>query len=347
MTDAHHTPDHDHHHDRYRAAAAHLRHALQRFPRFPLVTPGTGSHTSLPSLSADLGITLTLMRDDVGAYGGGGNKLRKLEYLLGAALDQGARTVITVGAVQSNHCRLTAAACRRAGLEPHLVLVRMVPNTTPDYVNNGNVLLDMLAGAVIHYVDTAEEARAEIATLMQTLDRPYFIPAGGSNPTGGLGYVQAVAEILDSGQHWDLVVTTLGSGGTQAGLLAGYAAAGVAQRVLGLSIGYTVAEATPIVATDTAGTLALLGSPAPAPAPWIDDRGKGDGYGIVSPAGNDAISSLIRQEGVFLDPVYTGKAMGALFSAVHDGTIRTNSRVLFLHTGGFPGLFAYQPFLTT
>lgn len=332
----------DHHH----AAAARLRHALQPFPRYPLVTPGTGSHTLLPSLSADLGITLTLMRDDVGAYGGGGNKLRKLEYLLGAALDQGAKTVITVGAVQSNHCRLTAAACRRAGLEPHLVLVRMVPNTTPDYVDNGNVLLDTLAGAVLHYVDTAEEARATIATLMQTLDHPYYIPAGGSDATGALGYVQAVAEILDSGQHWDLVVTTLGSGGTQAGLLAGYAAAGVAQRVLGLSIGYTVAEATPIVVTDAANTLTLLGSCATAPTPWIDDRGKGEGYGIVSTAGNDAITTMIRQEGVFLDPVYTGKAMGALVSAVHDGTIRAGSRVLFIHTGGFPGLFAYQPFLT-
>jgi D-cysteine desulfhydrase family pyridoxal phosphate-dependent enzyme len=308
--------------------------SLPRLPLADLPTP----LEPLDRLSAHLGgPRIWIKRDDATGLGGGGNKLRKLEFLLAAALEQGADVVLTSGAVQSNHARLTAAACARVGLSCELWLNRRVPERPARYEHSGNVLLDRLLGARVTLVageaDPEEAAERRADALRRDGSRPFVIPPGGSNALGARGYVECAGEILAQAQgEFDVIVVATGSGGTLAGLAAGLGAAGWPGRLIGVS----VSAPAPVIHARVAGLVTEL---TDQPATFtIDDRFVGSGYGLPTDAGLDAIRLFARTEGVFLDPVYTGKA-GAALLALAPGVI---GDVLFLHTGGFPALFAYE-----
>jgi D-cysteine desulfhydrase family pyridoxal phosphate-dependent enzyme len=292
----------------------------------------------LDRLSAELrGPRVWIKRDDAAGLGGGGNKLRKLEFLLAAARDEGADIVLTSGAVQSNHARLTAAACARLGIACELWLNRRVAGRPAAYERTGNVLLDRLLGARIELVDgdidpePAAERRAD--ALRRDGRRPFVIPAGGSNALGALGYVECAREILAQARtDFGAIVVASGSGGTLAGLAAGLGGAGWRGRLVGVSVSAPAAEMHGRVAALVAD---LPGEPAVF---TIEDRFYGSSYGVPTKAGGDAIRLFARTEGVFLDPVYTGKAAAALIALAPELT----GDVLFLHTGGFPALFAHE-----
>jgi L-cysteate sulfo-lyase len=334
-------------------------------PTMPHVTPEIAAHPRqsllegptpiqhLARLSASIGAEVYVKRDDLMGLGGGGNKLRKLEFLLGEALRQGADTVITVGALQSNHARLTAAAAVRAGLACELVLTGSAARDDEDYRRNGNVLLDGLFGARIHTLPAGADAAAFAATRRAALEaegrRVYLAPLGGSSATGCLGYAACAFEIADQeralGLHFDHIVLPNGSGGTQAGLVAGHA-------VLGLDPGrvraYTVlalrAQALDTTRRIAAQTLQLLRPEAALHenAVRIDGSQLGPGYGVPTAAMREAVALMAKLEGLLIDPVYGGKAFAGLLEQARAGAFARGERVLFLMTGGLPGLFAYR-----
>ncbi|WP_336490071.1 D-cysteine desulfhydrase family protein [Methylobacterium nigriterrae] len=329
---------------------------LARFPRLPLLRLPTPIEP-LDGLTRHLGdalngVRLFVKRDDVAGIGGGGNKLRKLEFLLGAARAEGADTVITVGALQSNHARLTAAAAARAGFACELFLTRTVARDDPDYTGNGNRFLDDLFGARVHELpagaDALCEAEARAGTLRAEGRRAYVFPAGGSNPVGCLGYAACAAEILEQAEALGLdfarVVTANGSAGTHAGLAAGLAATG---RSPSLAQSYAVLAPEAAAAAETLekanATAALLrpGLALGAADILVDGRHRGEGYGIPTDGMREAVRLMARNEGLLLDPVYSGKAFAGLLQDVRSGRFRAGDAVLFLMTGGVPGLFAY------
>lgn len=325
----------------------HIRlHTLPRFPLANLPTPVE----RLERLSAHLGGPRILMkRDDQTGLAFGGNKTRKLEFFLGEALACGADTLLTAGAAQSNHCRQTAAAAARAGLQCELVL-----GGTPDERRNGNLLLDALLGARIHW--TGPERRGErleevSAGLRNTGRLPYVIPYGGSNGVGAVGYVHAIFELArqlkQMKSHVQAIVFPSSSGGTQAGLALGKAAIGFRGMVLGISIdkgerkeGSYASEILDI-ALQAASRLHLLHRLALEDI-RLDYRYLGDGYGVVGPRERDAIRLLAQKEGILLDPVYTGRAMGGLIDMITRKEFDPKAVVLFWHTGGTPALFHYD-----
>jgi D-cysteine desulfhydrase len=315
---------------------------LSAFPRFPLL-PGPTPIEPLDRLSRALGgVRLFVKRDDVSGIGGGGNKLRKLEFLLGEALAQGAETVITVGARQSNHARLTAAASARAGLKCELVLPRVVPRSDGDYLHNGNIVLDGLFGATIH--DLAGDADIPSFVASRMTAKTYFAPVGGSNAVGCLGYVGCAAEIAASGMDFANVVVANGSSGTHGGLAAGFAALDQPAAIVKSYAVYYDAEKTRAVTLEKANdTLALLGKPRLAEADIVvDGNHRGAGYGIPTPGMVAAVRCVARAEGILLDPVYSGKAFAGLLHDIAAGRYRKGDNVLFVMTGGMPGLFAYR-----
>ncbi|WP_019143915.1 D-cysteine desulfhydrase family protein [Aeromicrobium massiliense] len=282
-----------------------------------------------------------MKRDDLSGLGLGGNKLRKLEFLLGAALAAGQDTVVTTGAVQSNHARLTAAACARLGLACHLVLVATVPRSDPAYRESGNVLLDDLFGATVHVVPDQATADRELARLHEAHgDRLCSIPLGGSDRVGALGYVagalELAAQLEADAPHVRRVVTATSSGGTLAGLVTGLAAAGWSGEVHGVAVMEDVPPATARVERLVAELTDDLGV-AVDRAAWTVHAGIGPGYGVTDPASLDAIRRLAAASGILLDPVYTAKAYVQLDQA------GPRTETVFLHTGGVPALFAYQP----
>jgi D-cysteine desulfhydrase family pyridoxal phosphate-dependent enzyme len=312
-----------------------------------------------PRLSAAVGGPhLWVKRDDLAGLGLGGNKVRKLEYLLGEAIRQGAETIITTGARQSNHARLTAAACRRLGLEITLVLSEgeAAGAVTPGDLSQGeslqgNLLLDRLYGAEIVYVsgdseETADRAMTEIAERLRAGGRrPYIIPLGGSNPVGVLGYVSATLEIAGQAQaeglFFDYLFVTTGSGGTHAGLQLGASLFLPGTGVHGISVSRPSGPAAARVEALVAATAPLLGLRAnPAPSAVVHDGFVGEGYAVPTRAGWEAILLAARTEGLILDPVYTGKALSGLIGLVREGLIPSAANVLFVHTGGGPGLLA-------
>lgn len=285
--------------------------------------------------------------------GGGGNKLRKLEYLLGAALASGANTIVTVGGRQSNHARLTAAAAARAGVACEVVLTRSVSRHDATYVNNGNVLLDQLFGAILHDLPAQADAQADAdarATELRGQGRNvYVVPLGGSSPLGCLGYAACAHEIVAQERAQQLqfsrIVLANGSGGTQAGLAAGFALLGeVVQRVHAYTVLAPLAQAQATTSIKAAQTLALLQEESPAAAPHILVKGGqlGEGYGIPTPAMLEAVRLVAQTEGLLLDPVYSGKAFVGLLDEVRTGQCQPGEQVLFLMTGGLPSLFAYR-----
>jgi D-cysteine desulfhydrase family pyridoxal phosphate-dependent enzyme len=302
----------------------------------------------MPRLSATLGgPQIWIKRDDETGLATGGNKTRKLELLIADALAQGAGVVLTVGAIQSNHCRQTAAAAARAGLDCVLVLRGEAP---PHGEWNGNLLLDDLLGAEVWWAREVEPLVAldQAAAAQRTAGRkPYVIPYGGSNPLGAAAYALAFEETWDQMQAgnfaFDHVVFASSSGGTQAGLIVGARACGYQGQVLGISVDKTeghLAETVSALLEPTARFLGLefeLG----AEDVHVNDDYLGGGYAILTPAEEEAVRLVARTEGILLDPVYTGKAMAGLLGMIRQGQIGRDEQVLFWHTGGTPALFAY------
>lgn len=310
----------------------------------------------MPRISAQLGgPQLYIKRDDCTGLAGGGNKTRKLEFLLGEALQQNADMLVTQGAVQSNHVRQTAAAASRHGLKCHALLERRVTDHTAAYASTSNVFLDRLFGATLEYRPSGLDMNAETVSVVDRLrsegHRPYFIPGGGSNPTGALGYVDVAQEIqqqsVDLGLNFDWLVMATGSTGTHAGLLAGFKALGAGPTVMGISVRQPrERQTTAVNALAQATAQKLETSPIPVERTIVDDRFVGKGYGIPAASTLEAITMTARFEGILLDPVYTGKGMAGLIGLTREGFFKPLDRVLFLHTGGAVALHAYEDAFT-
>jgi L-cysteate sulfo-lyase len=326
---------------------------LSKFPRRVLLE-GPTPIQHLPRLSAYLGgVKIFVKRDDLNGLGGGGNKLRKLEFLIGEAVAAGADTIITVGARQSNHARLTAAAAARVGLKCELVLTRLVPRFDADYIDNGNILLDDLFGAHVHDLPGSAnslEFAEERADALRTQGRNVYVcPLGGSSPVGCLGYADCAAEIAAqsnaAGLSFDRIVVPNGSGGTHAGLVAGFVALGLSPSSI---VGHTVygkADQAYSVTLDKANRTVKLINPALTvsdKAILIDEGQLGEGYGIPTDSMRAAVRLLASTEGLLLDPVYSGKAFAGLVRDAEAGNYRAGQGILFVMTGGLPGLFAYR-----
>ncbi len=304
-----------------------------------------------PRLSAELGIDLWIKRDDCTGLAGGGNKTRKLEFLLGEALEQGADTLITQGAVQSNHVRQTAAAAASFGMACRVVLENRTGNQAEDYLWSGNVLLDRLLGARIRTVEAGSDMAAEMALDAEDVraagGAPYVIPGGGSNAVGALGYVDCALELAtqanDQGLVIDRIVTATGSAGTQAGLVAGLAVSGADIPVLGIGVRAPKEKQEETVFNLAVETAALLGHRERVSREMVvaDCDYVGAGYGLIDQGVADALALAARTEGLLLDPVYTGKAMKGLIALARQGAFEGQT-VVFLHTGGAQGLFGYQ-----
>ena len=314
-------------------------------PRYPLTFLPTPVHP-LQRLSRQLsGPRIWIKRDDQTGLAGGGNKTRKLEFLIADALAQGADTVLTTGAVQSNHCRQTAAAAAQAGLACHLVLSGERPARI-----TGNLLLDQLLGAVLHWT-TLDNRLPRLAMLTDELRaagaHPYPITYGGSDPVGATGYALAVeelrAQVQAMGVKLDAIVFASSSSGTQAGLVAGAWALGWDVPILGISVDAPAADLQARVAALATATATRLQRPHSFAAAEIQVNADylGGGYGVMSDLEREAISLAARTEALLLDPVYTGRAFGGLLDLIRHGTFGPGQNVLFWHTGGTPALFAY------
>ncbi len=314
--------------------------------RLPLVQGPTALHR-LPRLTEYFGgPEIWVKRDDNTGLALGGNKARKLEFLLHDAQEKDCTDVITVGGIQSNHARMTAAAAASLGLACHLVL------RGKDRSLQGNLLLDRQFGAELYFLDPGQDREAHMAALAQELKnqgrRPYTIGVGGSNALGSLGYVKAAEELmgqLNRPDFFDETVAAVGSGGTYAGLWIGAAAYCWRTRLQGIAVdGEPFAEIIQAIAQDAA---ASYGTPLPRrDSLLIDDSYIGGGYSIPTDEGVEAIQLFSRLEGILLDPTYTGKAAAGLIDRVRSGVYRECKRILFWHTGGAPALFASAELLS-
>ena len=321
---------------------------LEALPRFHLAEfPTPIQHLELFSKACN-GPAIFMKRDDITSLGMGGNKTRKLEFLIGEALKQGKDTLVTAGGLQSNHCRLTAAAARKANLSCHLVLNGERPESP-----NGNLLLDKIFGANVHYCERKERDRRlnQIAEdLLATGKNPYVIPVGGSNSIGSAGYVNAMLELetqlKDMHVQLDAIVFATSSGGTQAGLTLGAKIINFKGQVIGISIDQTKTgdEPFPPVLTEIANTTAQrIGFPIHLVEEdfFLNCDYLGAGYAMPGDIEFNAIRDLAQYEGILLGPVYTARAMGGLISLIQKGYFRKDQTVLFWHTGGTPEVFAW------
>lgn len=291
-----------------------------------------------------------IKRDDCTGLATGGNKTRKLEFLIAKAIEEGADMIVTQGAVQSNHVRQTAAAACKYGLDCHALLERRVPNRADAYESTGNVLLDNIFGTTYEFRPTGLDMNAEALAVCEKLKeegkKPYFIPGGGSNPTGALGYVSAVYEMLEQFKQQGLnvgwIVMATGSTGTQAGLLAGLHAAGSDVKVLGVSVRQPKEKQVAAVHKLAVATAAqLTDTPLPVEKVYVEDGYVGEGYGLPTEGTIDAIKTLARTEGILLDPIYSAKGMAGMIGLAKEGFFDDEKDVVFLHTGGAMALFAY------
>lgn len=299
-----------------------------------------------PRLSAALGPRILVKRDDVNGLGVGGNKLRKAEFLLAKAVGEGADTVITFGGVQTNHGRQIAAACARLGLRCELVLTKSVPMSGEAYERNGNIALDQLYGAHVHVCETPEETGEVYDRIVARHSAAATIPVGGSNATGVLGYVAAADELYGqlAGTKIDRIVVPVGSAGTAAGLALGIDLLGWPVLLDAQCISHTAAESTADIRRLVGEAGQLLGvQPGDLPGLRVSDGQVGPGYGVATDEMWQALRLFARTEGITLDPVYSGKAAAGLVAAVRSGAIGPDETVVFMHTGGLPGLFAYAP----
>lgn len=325
---------------------------LSRFPRVRLAHLPTPIEF-LPRLTDELGgPQIYVKRDDCTGLGTGGNKTRKLEYLMAEALERKATVVVTQGAVQSNHARQTAAAACKLGMRSELVFEKRVSDASEPYMKSGNVFLDHLFGAGIREVEKGSDMNAAMEAVAEELraagDVPYIIPGGGSNPTGALGYVGCAEEILnqcsEAGIVPDRIVSATGSAGTQAGLLVGIAANSGQIPILGIGVNAPrdVQEQKVFqLAVETADFVGASGCVSREDVVANCDY-VGDGYGVPTEAMNEAVLMLARLEGLLFDPVYSGKALAGMIDLIRRGEIGADETVVFVHTGGSAALFAYH-----
>jgi D-cysteine desulfhydrase family pyridoxal phosphate-dependent enzyme len=289
------------------------------------------------------GPRLWVKRDDQTGLALGGNKTRKLEFVLAEAQADGARTLITTGAAQSNHCRQTAALAARIGLKCILVL-----SGRPDDPPGGNLLIDQLLGAHIVWT-TREERDAKLqetfAASWEAGERPYLIPLGASTPTGVLGYAFAFDELMQQDVNVDWIIVASSSAGTQAGLVLAARRAGWQGKILGISIDHPEAELQSRVAALAAEASDRLGEKIPFASAEIlvNDTYLGEGYGMIGAPEIEAVRLFAQNEGLLLDPVYTGRAAAGMIDLIRRGFFNEQDNVLFWHTGGTPALFA-QPY---
>jgi L-cysteate sulfo-lyase len=324
---------------------------LGRFPRIRLAhLPTPLEH--MPNLSRELnGPEIWIKRDDCTGMSSGGNKTRKLEFLLAEARDQGADIVLTQGATQSNHARQTAACAAKLQMDCHILLEDRTGKTDHDYTESGNIFLDYLHGATVELFPANPDMNAELAKVAARLKsegrKPYMIPGGGSNPIGALGYVNAAMELIgqanDLGLRIDHIVQATGSAGTQAGLITGLAGIRSGVPLLGISVRAPRDQQEENVFKLACATADLCGVSGAVRREDIAANSDyvGKGYGFSTPGSLEAIQMLARLEGILLDPVYTGKGMAGFLDLTRKGMFKKGQNVVFLHTGGSVGLFGY------
>ena len=310
----------------------------------------------LPRLSEHLGgPEIWVKRDDCTGLATGGNKTRKLEFSMGEALEQGADTIVTVGAVQSNHVRQTAAAAGKLGMRCEVLLEHRVRDPGELYLNSGNVLLDRILGANLREYEKGTDfdaaMRAVAAEVRAAGGAPYLIPGGASNPVGALGYVGCAEELLQQCEAQDVVfdhaVLASGSAGTHAGFSVGLRASGSDLPILGIGVSVPRDEQEAKVWELAQQTAAFVGHPECVVRTDIvaDCNYIGPGYGEPTDAMNEAVLMLARLEGLLFDPVYSGKALAGMIDYIRSGRFTEGQKILFLHTGGVAGLFAYADIL--
>lgn len=328
-----------------------LKRALDTFPRIKL------GHLPTPlepmdRLSKELGgPRIWVKRDDCTGLSSGGNKTRKLEFLMADARQKRADTIITQGATQSNHARQTAAAAAKLGYECHILLEDRTGSNNPQYNFNGNVLLDQLHGATIAKRPSGADMAAEMEKLAAQLSsagkKPYIIPGGGSNPIGALGYVNCAAELIEQAAEIGLTIDALihatGSSGTQAGLVAGLTALESDIHLLGIGVRAPREKQESMVYDLACKTIDFLGMGGQVARNSIRANCDyvGPGYGLPTKGMQDAIKMLARLEGLLFDPVYSGKGLDGLIDLVRKGHFAEMENIVFLHTGGSAALFGY------
>lgn len=321
---------------------------LTLFPRLELIGAPTPLEY-LPRLSDYLGREIFIKRDDVTPLAMGGNKLRKLEFLAADALREGADTLITAGAIQSNHVRQTAAVAAKLGLHCVALLENPMGTRAENYLTNGNRLLLDLFNTQVEMCDALTDPNAQLEALATRIEaqgyRPYVIPVGGSNALGALGYVESALEIAqqcEGAVELSSVVVASGSAGTHAGLAVGLEQLMPNAELIGVTVSRSVADQLPKVAALQQAVANSLELEAKAGIQLWDEY-FAPGYGITNDEGMAAVKLLAQLEGILLDPVYTGKAMAGLIDGISQKRFKDEGPILFVHTGGAPALFAYHP----
>lgn len=324
---------------------------LAKFPR-RRYTEGRTPIEKLENFSKALGgPTIYIKRDDLLGLTSGGNKTRKLEFLMADALAKGADTILTCGAVQSNHCRLTLAAAVKEGLKCQLILEERVAGSYKPEGSGNNFLFNLLGVEAVTVVPGGSNMLGELEKLAEKLRaegrNPYIIPGGGSNPLGALGYVSCAEEIMaqlfDKGIKIDHMVVPSGSAGTHAGIVAGMTGVNANIPITGISVNRPEPVQKNAVWTLAKGVAELAGvhNEITEDLVVVRDDFVGPGYSLPTPTMVEAVQLLARTEGILLDPVYTGKAMAGLVGLIREGKLTKGQNVLFLHTGGSPALYAY------
>ena len=325
---------------------------LAKFPR-RRYTEGRTPIEKLARLSAELGgPTIYMKRDDLLGLAGGGNKTRKLEFLVAEALNQHADTLITCGAVQSNHCRLTLAAAVKEGLKCRLVLEERVPGSYKPESGGNNFLFQLMGVEKITVAPGGSDMMAAMQAVAEEVSaegrKAYVIPGGGSNPVGATGYVacaqEILAQIFDLGINIDRIVCASGSAGTHAGLVTGFYGNNSNIPVIGINVSRPRKAQEELVYDLVQSTAEHVGVNSDIPRETVVcfDEYVGPGYSLPTPEMAEAVRMLARLEGVLIDPVYTGKAMAGLIDLVRKGTFKKDENILFVHTGGSPALYVYM-----
>ncbi|QGX92996.1 D-cysteine desulfhydrase [Tatumella sp. TA1] len=320
---------------------------IDNYPKIELVGAPTPIEY-LPRLSDYAERDIYIKRDDLTPLGLGGNKLRKLEFLAAEALQEGADVLVTAGAVQSNHVRQTAAVAAKLGLKCMAILENPLQEASDNYLKNGNRLLLDLLGVNVQAAQIGQSLTEQLAAQAELLQaqgfRPYIIPVGGSNLLGSLGYIgcaQEIAHQVEDIPDLAAVVVASGSGGTHAGLSVGLEHYLPQVPLVGVTVSRDVAQQLPVVDTLRQSVAKALGVTLKQPLELWDDF-YAPGYGYTNDSGNDALNLLAQLEGIFLDPVYTAKAMAGLLTGISTQRFAQDGPLLFIHTGGSPALFAYS-----
>lgn len=305
-----------------------------------------------PRLSEKIGVDLWVKRDDLTGLGFGGNKVRHLEFYFGKAKSEGADAVLITGAVQSNYVRVAAAFAARLSMECHIQLEERVPDVDDTYRWNGNVLIDELLGASLHFYPEGEDeegADRQLNALSEKLAsrglRPYIIPLAANNPAiGALGYIRCAHELLSEGRQFDQVILASGSGHTQAGLVFGLKALGWQGKVHGFCVrrNAELQRSRILMHCESIAKLLKVANPVTVNDVSTFDEVLAPGYGVLNDLTLNTLQMCAHLDALILDPVYTGRAMSGLIRCVNDGRLAKDSRVMFIHTGGIPALFGYS-----